>query len=103
LELSGSFQFRFGCLFEQADVRGELCGQGLRAEVRRAGGGLGPTSTVVAEETLGEAAFEIFATVSTEIDIANVRGSFDRRPVLLDPAREELSASVGANLTGSVD
>ena len=101
LQLTGRFHFRFGCLFEKAEIAGQLCGQGLGAEVRRAGGGLGPTSTVVAEGTLGEASFEIFATVSTEIDIAKVRGSFDGRPVLLDASRDELSGSV--RIAGAYD
>ncbi|HMK97600.1 MAG TPA: hypothetical protein VK425_08660, partial [Acidimicrobiales bacterium] len=90
--LSGAFQFQFGCLFERADISGELCGQGFQAELRRAGGGLGPTSTVAAEGTLGDAAFEIFATVSTEIGMAVVRGSFDGRPLLLDASGDELAS-----------
>jgi hypothetical protein len=48
-KLNGYFQRGPDYFFEQAEIIGDLCGQGLRAEVSAADGGLGSTSTVVAE------------------------------------------------------
>ena len=60
----------------------------------RAGGGLGSTDTVVAEGALGQAGFQLFATISDDLSKALVRGSFDGQPVLLDATRDEPSSSV---------
>ena len=93
-KLRGSFQLGPGYLLQRADISGELCGQDLRAEVYRAGGGLGSTDTVVAEGALGQAGFQLFATISDDLSKALVRGSFDGQPVLLDATRDEPSSSV---------
>jgi hypothetical protein len=78
--------------FEQAEIIGDLCGQGLRAEVSAAEGGLGSTSTVVAEGTLGEETFELFAALSGDLTRAVVRGAFAGRPVSLDVTHHEPAA-----------
>lgn len=92
LKLKGYFQLSPRYWFEQAEILGDLCGQGLRAEVSAAAGGLGSTSTVVAEGTLGEDTFELFAALSGDSARALVRGSFGGRPVSLDATRDEPSA-----------
>ena len=93
-KLKGSLQLSSGYLLQRADISGELCGQDLRAQVYRAGGGLGSTDTVVAEGSLGQAGFQLFATISDDLRKALVRGSFDGQPVRLDATRDEPSPSV---------
>jgi hypothetical protein len=83
-KLKGYFQRSPQYFFEQAEIIGDLCGQALRVEVSAAEGGLGSTSTVVAEGTLGEETFELFAALSGDLTRAVVRGSFAERPVSLD-------------------
>jgi len=88
IQLEAHFQLGPHYWLERAEVSGDLCGQGLRAEVSAADGGLGSTSAVVAEGTVGEAAFELFAALSDDLYRAVVRGSVGGRPVSLDATRD---------------
>jgi hypothetical protein len=90
-KLKGYFRLGPDYLFQEAEVIGDLCGQGFRAEVSAAEGGLGSTSTVVAEGTLGEEPFELFGAVSGDSARAVVRGSLGGRPVSLDATRHRPS------------
>ena len=92
-KLKGYFQRGSHYLFEQAEIIGDLCGQLLRVEVSAAEGGLGSTGTVVAEGTLGEETFELFAALSGDLTRAVVRGSFGGRPVSLDVTRNRPAAA----------
>ena len=58
----------------------------------------GPADTVVAEGSLGQAGFQLFATISDDLRKALVRGSFDGQPVRLGhPGRAvPLRACIGA-------
>ncbi|MGO9658799.1 MAG: hypothetical protein ACLQVK_12820 [Acidimicrobiales bacterium] len=67
-------------LLEEANVSGDLCGQDLRAKVSAADGGLGATSTVVAEGSLGEEPFELFASLSDDLARALARGRSGAAP-----------------------
>ncbi len=89
VKLRGYFQLGPRYLAEQADVDGELCGDSLRATISAADGGLGSTSAVVAEGTLGEEPFELFSALSDDLTKAVVRGSFGGRTVALDATRQE--------------
>jgi hypothetical protein len=62
--------------------------------VSAADGGLGTTSAVVAEGTLGEAPFELFAALSDDGKRAIVRGSVGGQPVSLDATGDDPAASV---------
>jgi ATP-dependent Clp protease ATP-binding subunit ClpC len=94
LKLQGDVQLGPHLSFERAGVSGDLCGQSLRAEVSAADGGLGTTSAVVAEGTLGEAPFELFAALSDDGKRAIVRGSVGGQPVSLDATGVDPAASV---------
>jgi hypothetical protein len=90
-KLKGYFRLGPDHIFQEAEVIGDLCGQGFRAEVSAAEGGLGSTSTVVAGGTLGEEPFELFAAVSGDLTRAVVRGSLGGRPVSLDATHDRPS------------
>jgi hypothetical protein len=89
VKLRGYFRLGPRYLAEQADIDGELCGNSLRATVSAADGGLGSTSAVVAEGTLGEEPFELFSALSDDLTKAVVRGSLGGRTVALDATRQE--------------
>jgi hypothetical protein len=89
VKLRGYFHLGLRYLADQTDIDGELCGNSLRATVSAADGGLGSTSAVVAEGTLGEEAFELFSALSDDLTKAVVRGSFGGRTVALDATRQE--------------
>jgi hypothetical protein len=92
LNLAGSFLLGPRYVLEEADISGDLCGQNLRAKVSAADGGLGATSTVVADGNLGEEPFELFASLSDDLARGVVRGSLGGRTVSLDATTEEPSA-----------
>ena len=92
VNLEGSFLLGPRYLLEEADISGDLCGQQLRAKVSAADGGLGATSTVIAEGNLDEEPFELFASLSDDLARVVVRGSFGGRSVSLDATAEEPSA-----------
>jgi hypothetical protein len=81
-------------LFERAEVGGELCGHAVRAEVNAASGGLGSTSTLVAEGTVGDSAFQLFGALSADLSRTIVRGSVGGAPVSLDATRPDPFAPV---------
>ena len=94
VKLKGTLRFGPQHLFERAEVGGELCGQALRAEVNAAGGGLGSTSTVVAQGTVGDSGFQLFGSLSADLSRAIVRGSVGGAPVFIDATREDPFAPV---------
>jgi hypothetical protein len=92
LRLDGVFLLGPRYLLEEADIAGDLCGHSFRAKVSTADGGIGATSTVVAEGNLGEQPFELFASLSDDFARALVRGSLGGHAVWLDATSEEPSA-----------
>jgi hypothetical protein len=80
VRLEASFLLGPRNLLEEANVSGDLCGQDLRAKVSAADGGLGATSTVVAEGSLGEEPFELFASLSDDLARALARGRSGAAP-----------------------
>jgi hypothetical protein len=94
VKLNGDVQLGHQLSFERAGMTGDLGGQGLQAEFNPADGGLGMTSAVVAEGSLGETPFELFAALSDDWKRAVVRGSVGGHPVLLDATRDDPAASV---------
>jgi hypothetical protein len=94
VKLKAAFHLGPQHLFERADVDGELCGHALRAEANAAAGGLGSTSTVVAEGTVGDSPFQLFGALSTDLTRAIVRGSVGGAPVSIDATREDPFAPV---------
>jgi hypothetical protein len=81
-------------LFERAEVGGELCGHPVRAQLSAASGGLGSTSTVVAQGTVGDSGFQLFGSLSADLSRAIVRGSVGGAPVFIDATREDPFAPV---------
>ena len=94
VKLKGTLRLGPQHLFELAEVGGQLCGHAVRAEVNAASGGLGSTSTVAAEGTVGDSRFQLFGALSTDLTRAIVRGSVDGAPVCIDAAREDPFAPV---------
>jgi Clp amino terminal domain, pathogenicity island component len=94
INLKGDFQLRPDQPLERAGLSGELGGHNITAEVSAADGGLGTTSAVVAEGTLGGARFELFAAFSDDSKRAVVRGSIGGAPVYLDVTRSEPATSL---------
>jgi hypothetical protein len=94
VKLKGTLRLGPQHLFELAEVGGQLCGHAVKAEVNAASGGLGSTSTVAAEGTVGDTRFQLFGALSTDLTRAIVRGSVDGAPVCIDAAREDPFAPV---------
>ena len=94
VKLNGDFRLAPSYFFEEADIAGDLGEAPFRAVVSAADGGLGSTDVVVAEGTVGEAPFQLFAALSGDLTKAAVRGSVDGRPVSLDASRDEPSGPV---------
>jgi Clp amino terminal domain, pathogenicity island component len=94
IKLKGDFQLSPDQTLERAGLVGQLGGQNILAEVSAADGGLGTTSAVVAEGTLGETPFELFAAFSDDSKRAVVRGLLDGRAISLDATRSDPATSV---------
>jgi hypothetical protein len=94
INLKGDFQLGPSQSVELASLSGELGGHNLQAEITAADGGLGATSAVVAEGTLGDAPFELFVAFSDDSKSAVVRGSIGGAPVSLDASRPDPATSV---------
>ena len=62
--------------------------------VSAADGGLGSTDALVAEGTVGETPFELYAALSGDLTRAVVRGSVDGRSISLDAGRDYPSGPV---------
>ena len=91
VKLEGSFLLGARYLLEEADISGDLGGHNLRAKVASADGGIGATSTVVAEGKLAEEPFS-YSPLSDDLTRAIVRGSLGGRTVSLDATTDEPSA-----------
>jgi hypothetical protein len=94
VKLKGDFQLSPDQSFERAGLSGDLGGQSLRAEVSAADGGLGTTSAVVVEGSVGQTPSELFVAVSEDSKRAVVRGSLGGRAVSLDATRADPATSV---------
>jgi hypothetical protein len=99
VKLEGEFRLSADRSLEGARLAGDLGGQDIGGEVSPADGGLGATSAVVAEGTLGGAPFELFAAFSDDSKKAVVRGSIAGWPVAIDAKRAGPTAP--ARIVGS--
>ena len=99
VKLEGEFRLSADRSLEGARLAGDLGGQDIGGEVSPADGGLGATSAVVAEGTLGGAPFELFAAFSDDSKKAVVRGSIGGWPVAIDANRAGPTAP--ARIVGS--
>jgi hypothetical protein len=93
-DLRATFHLNPDYLFDRADVEGEIHGKKLAVRALGAEGGLGSTSTIAIDGTIGATGFELFATVSGDLTRAIVRGSLGGQAVRLDAIREESSRTV---------
>ena len=94
VKLKGDFRVAPDYFFEDADIVGDLGGAPFRAVVSAATGGLGSTKAVVAEGTVGETPFELYAALSGDLTKAVVRGSVDGLSISLDAVRGDPSGPV---------
>ncbi|HTW09189.1 MAG TPA: hypothetical protein VME46_16910 [Acidimicrobiales bacterium] len=92
VNLEGEFQLAPRYLFEQADIAGDLAGQAFTAKLALAESGPGSNSAVVAEGSVGEEPFELFAAPRDDVPGAVVRGSLGGRPVALDATHDDPTA-----------
>ena len=65
--------------------------------VSAAAGGLGSTNAIVAEGTVGEIPFELYAALSGDLTKAVVRGSVDGLSISVDAVRADPSGPVRFN------
>ena len=94
VNLRGDFRLAPSYFFEQAEIVGDLGATAFRAEVSAVDGGLGSTDALVAEGTLGETPFELYAALSGDRTRAVLRGSVDGRSLSLDATRDSRSGPV---------
>jgi len=94
VKLSGDFRLAPTYFFDQAEIVGDFGATAFRAVVSAVDGGLGSTDALVAEGTLGETPFELYAALSGDRTRAVLRGSVDGRSLSLDATRDSRSGPV---------
>jgi ATP-dependent Clp protease ATP-binding subunit ClpC len=100
VKLKGDYQLGPDQSFERAGLSGDFGGESLRAEVSAADGGLGTTSAVVAEGSVGDGPIELFVAFSEDSKMANLRGSLGGQAVSLDATRAETSLLIVGSYSG---
>ena len=91
VEVHGAFTLTPGFWFSKAVIRGTIAGIELEATVQPASGAFGRSSTVVANGTLGDESFEVYAAVDGGLERGVIRGTYGDRPVHLDAHSENHS------------
>jgi hypothetical protein len=101
VELHASFHLEPGHFFDHGTVTGHIGTQALDASVETASGGLGSTSTVAIDGTLGGTEYTIYAAIDGSLTAAKIRGSVAGTSVRIDAARTRQPDGDQTRLTGS--
>jgi hypothetical protein len=103
VELHASSHLEPGYFFDHGTITGHIGALALDAAVETASGGLGSTSTVAVDGTLGSTHYTIYAAIDGSLTAAKIRGSVAGTPIRIDAARIRQPSGGQTRLTGSYE
>ncbi len=101
VELHATFHLEPGYFFDHGTITGHIGAEALDASVERVSGGLGSTSTVAVDGTLGSIKYTIYAAIDGPLTSAKIRGTVAGIPVRVDAARTRQPHGEQTRLTGN--
>jgi hypothetical protein len=101
VELHARFHLEPGYFFHLGTITGHIGAEDLDATVETASGGLGSTSTVAVEGTLGSTEYTIYAAIDGSLTSAKIRGTVGGNSIRIDAARTRQAEGEQTRLTGS--
>ena len=103
VEIHATFHLEPGYFFDHGTITGHVGAEALHATVETASGGLGSTSTVAVDGTLGSTEFTIYAAIDGPLTRAKIRGTVAGNPIRIDAARTRQPDGEQTRLTGSYE
>ena len=100
VELHATFHLEPGYYFDHGTITGHIGAEDLHATVETASGGLGSTSTVAVDGTLGSTEFTIYAAIDGSLSYAQLRGTVAGSPIRINAARTRQPEGEQTRLTG---
>jgi hypothetical protein len=100
VELHATFHLEPGYFFHHGTIAGHIGAEALDATVETASGGLGNTSTVAVDGTLGSTEYTIYAAIDGPLTSGQLRGTVAGNSIRIDAARSQPDGEQ-ARLTGS--
>ena len=101
VELHAAFHLEPGYFFDHGTITGHIGADYLEATVETASGGLGSTSTVAVDGTLGSTEFTIYAALDGSLTSGRLRGTVAGNSIRIDAARTRRPEREQTRLTGS--
>jgi hypothetical protein len=101
VELHATFHLEPGYFFDHGTITGHVGAEALGATVETASGGLGSTSTVAVDGTLGGTEFTIYAAIDGPLTFGQIRGTVAGTPIRIDAARTRQPDGERTRFTGS--
>jgi hypothetical protein len=101
VELHATFHLEPGYFFDHGTITGHVGAEALDATVETASGGLGSTSTVAVDGTLGGTEFTIYAAIDGPLTFGQIRGTVAGTSIRIDAARTRQPDGEKTRLTGS--
>ncbi len=101
VELHATFHLEPGYFFDHGTITGHIGAEALDATVESASGGLGGTSTVAVDGTVGSIEFTIYAAIDGPLTFGQIRGTVAGIPIRIDAARTRQPDGEKTRLTGS--
>jgi hypothetical protein len=101
VELDATFHLEPGCFFDHGTITGHIGAEDLHATAETASGGLGSTSTVAVDGTLGTKEFTIYAAIDGSLTCGRIRGTVAGNAIRIDAARTRQPDREQTRLTGS--
>lgn len=101
VEIHATFHLEPGYFFDHGMITGHIGAEDLHATVQTASGGLGSTSTVAVDGTLGSTEFTIYAAIDGSHSRGQIRGTVAGNPIRITAARTRQPEGEQTRLTGS--
>jgi hypothetical protein len=101
VELHARFHLEPGYFFHLGTITGHIGAEDVDATVESASGGLGSTSTVAVDGTLGSTEYTIYAAIDGSLTSAKIRGTVGGNSIRIDAARTRQAEGEQTLLTGS--
>lgn len=101
VEIHATFHLEPSYFFDHGMITGHIGAEDLHATAERVSGGLGSTSTVAVDGTLGSTEFTIYAAIDGSLTHGKIRGTVAGSPIRIDAARTRQPEGQQTRLTGS--
>lgn len=101
VELHATFHLEPGYFFDHGTITGHIGAEALNATVETASGGLGSTSTIAVDGTLGSTEYTIYAAIDGPLTSGQIRGTVAGNLIRIDAARTRGPEGEQTRLTGS--